>query len=89
MNLNKLRPSRLVGLVEDTVAIAGSRVAQGAKSFAHGVRIEYKARQLASGIMDVQAQARKVLKMNQSQRDAMMRDQVEIADRASELAAKR
>jgi hypothetical protein len=89
MNLNKLRPSRLVGLVEDTVAIAGSRVAQGAKSFAHGVRIEYKARQLAAGISDVQAHARKVAGMNQRQRDELMRDQVAIADRACELASKR
>lgn len=89
MNLNKLRPSRLVGLVEDTVAIAGSRVARGAKSFAHGVRIEYKARQLAAGITDVQAHARKVARMSPAQRDALMRDQVEIADRACELAAKR
>jgi len=89
MNLNKFRPSRLVGLVEDTVVIAGSRVARGAKSFAHGVHIEYRARQLAANISDVQSHARRVLNMTQAQRDALMRDQVAIADRACELASKR
>lgn len=89
VTLNKLRPSRLVGLIEDTVAIAGSRVARGAKNFAHGVRIEFKARQMAAGLMDVEAHARKVARLNARQREALQQDQIAIAERACELAGKR
>lgn len=80
-----VRPSTILRLAEDTLINVGEATAQSAKNFAHRVRCEYRAREIAR-------EHRRILKM-QSRLSSMTAqeviqfrdDQIMISRRVAEL----
>lgn len=84
-----IRISTLARLAEDTIINAAGSVANKSRAVAHGVRVEYRARQINALERAVKRDEERMAKMTAAERRAFQADQREIARRAKELAKKR
>lgn len=87
--ITKTRPSTVLRMGEDMATLVGRSTIRGPKRFAHAVRIEYNARQLARHARIVEQHDAALAKMTKAQRIAHDRDVEAITSRAIELRTKR
>ena len=84
-----IRISTLARLAEDTIINAAGAVADKTKQISHGVRIEYRARQINALERAVRKDEERMAAMSAAERRAHAADQREIVRRAKELSKKR
>lgn len=80
-----LRPSNILKNVEDTVAFVAGSAGRKAKRFAHDVRIEFRARQMAAESKRLAKVMRKLDSLDAHEAAELARDQAEILGRAQQI----
>jgi hypothetical protein len=84
-----IRPSTILRLAEDTVIKASEATAHSAKHFAHSVKCEYRAREIAREHRRILKMQSRLSSMTAQQVIEFHNDQIAIARRVAELLRSR